>query len=87
VIAAIEKATSLASFAKSQGAPLFTFALILSDSEGMELLDWFVSQQYEPNELLDMDVALAKKNLDPWPVLQEFTLMGFSIARASLVLN
>lgn len=77
--AALAKAESLQRFARSQGAPLSTFQLAISDAEGLELLDYLVEQS-PPNELLSADVALAHKKRDPWPVLTHFTLLGLSIA-------
>ncbi len=79
MIAALEKAESLQRFAKSQGAHLSTFVLVLSDDEALELLDWFV-EQHEQNDLLDLDVEDAKRRHNPWPVLEQFSLLGFSMA-------
>lgn len=77
--AALTKAESLHRFAVDQGAPLLDFQLTLSTDEGLELLDWFLAQ-YEQNMLLAEDVAQAKRLRDPFPVLEHFTLMGFSLA-------
>lgn len=86
MIAALAKAESLHKFATSQGCSLDTFQLVLSDTEGLELLDWFV-EQYARNELLSVDVERAQRTRDPWPILDEFVLLGMHMARASLVLN
>ena len=85
MIAALEKAESLHRFVLSQGAPLNTFQLALSDREGLEVLDW-LQEQYD-NELLDSDIAIARATGDAWKVLDGFTLLGFAIVRASRVLN
>lgn len=85
MIAAVEKAESLHRFAMSQGAHISTFKLMLSDAEGLELLDWFGEQH--DNELLDLDIAEAKRTKNPWAVLENFQLLGFEVARATLELN
>lgn len=78
--AALIKAESLYRFAASQGAKPTDYQLTLSTAEGIEILDWFIAQ-HPNNELLAEDVDLAKENLDPFPVLQHFTLMGISMVR------
>jgi len=75
---AIEKAGSLYEYCKAQGAQPTTFAVTLTLEEGLELLDWF-AEQYPPNDLLDADIAEAKRTKNPWPILTGFTLMGFAI--------
>jgi hypothetical protein len=80
VIAALEKAQSLHRFAESQGSPLSSFILVLSDTEALELLDWFKAE-HEASELYDLDLEKAHKTGDPWEMLPEFNLMGFAIAR------
>lgn len=86
MISALAKAESLHKFAKAQGCPLAEFQLVLSDVEGLELLEWFV-EQYARNEILSLDVEIAQRTRDPWPVLCEFELLGMHMVRASLVLN
>lgn len=86
MIAALAKAESLHKFAAASGAPLDTFQLVLSDAEGLELLDYFKTE-YACSELFDMDVAIARAKGDPWPVLDNFVILGLHMARASLVLN
>lgn len=78
MIAALEKAESLHRFAVEQGARLGSFALTLSDSEALEILDWFVAQ-HPPSELLNEDMLIAHATANPWPVLANFQLMGFAI--------
>jgi hypothetical protein len=85
-IAAIEKAQSLYKFANSSGFPLQTFALVLSDVEAMELLEWY-AEQYQGNEPFDLDVDIARRTKNPWPVLEHFNCCGLEIAKANLVLN
>jgi len=79
MIAALEKAESLQRFVKASGAHLSTFVLALSDAEALELLDWFV-EQHEQNDVLDLDVEEAKRRHNPWPVLEQFSLLGFCMA-------
>lgn len=78
--AALDKAESLHSYATSQGSPLSTFALALSDDEGIELCDYLV-QENPGSDLLAYDVAEAKRKRNPWPVLDNFVLMGLSLCR------
>jgi hypothetical protein len=80
VIAALAKAESLYKFAQSQGAPVNTFVLVLSDSEGLELLDWF-KPQFEQNEVFDLDLEAAHKSGNPWAMLPGFEVLGLAIAR------
>lgn len=77
--AALEKAKSLLAFGKDQGAQLESFELTISDSEAFELLDWFIDQ-YGDNTLLADDVAMARIDKNPWPVLCHFTLLGLRMA-------
>lgn len=80
---AVEKAESLHKFAKSQGAQLSTFMLILSDKEAMELLEWFKSTMYRADVVFDLDLEIAHRTGNPWEMLPNFQLMGFEIGRAS----
>lgn len=84
--AAIAKAEALNRFATDQGAPLSTFALVLTESEAMELMEWYVGE-YAGNELLEFDAAQARRTRNPWELLSNFTCMGLAIAPANLVLN
>jgi hypothetical protein len=86
MIAALAKAESLHKFASASGCPLDTFLLVLSNAEGLELLDYFKTE-YQCSELFDMDVAIAQAKGDPWGVLDNFVLLGLHMAPASLVLN
>lgn len=85
--AAITKAQALNRFATDQGAPLSTFALVLTESEAMELMEWYVGEYGGTNELLEMDAAAARRTRNPWELLSNFTCMGLAIAPANLVLN
>jgi hypothetical protein len=80
--AALAKAQSLHRFASDMGAPLTTFELVLTQAEGLELIDWLVEQN-PPNELLSADVAHAHQVRDPWPVLNNFVLLGFHMTPAA----
>jgi len=85
-IAAIEKAESLHKFATSSGMPISTFAVVLSEPEALELLEWYATQ-YAGNAEFDLDVDIARRTKNPWPVLDNFQLLGLEIAKANLVLN
>jgi hypothetical protein len=85
-IAAIEKAQSLYKFANSSGFPLETFALVLSEAEALELVEWY-AKEYEGNAEFDLDVSIARRTKNPWPLLANFHCMGLEITRATLVLN
>lgn len=81
-IAAIAKAQSLLHFAASQGAPIETFKLVLSDQEAMDLLDYTLLQNtYNgvPNQRMMLDVQQAHDTKNPWPVVAHFHLLGFEI--------
>jgi hypothetical protein len=86
-IPAIEKAESLYKFANSSGYPLNTFALVLSESEAVELLEWYAAQYQGTSEAFDLDIIIARRTGNPWPVLSNFHCMGLEIAKANLVLN
>lgn len=85
---ALDKAESLARFAREQGAHLSTFKLALTNEEALDLVAWFVEQQGPfPNEVLIMDAQIAARTKNPWPVLENFNLLGLDIVPAALVLN
>ena len=77
--AALLKAESLARYARDQGSPLWEFSLSITLGEAYELLDYLL-EQYD-NPLLRHDVAQAKVNCNPWPVLEHFQLLGLEITR------
>lgn len=79
MIAAMLKAESLAQYAKSQGALLSSFILVLTAPEAYELLDWY-GEQYSDSLLLD-DIEAARLNGNPWDVLEHFNLLGLSMTR------
>jgi len=80
---ALTKAASLHHFAASQGCPLESFELVLSEPEALELLDWYGQEYGGQNECFDVDFEIAKRTQDPWPVLSNFMLMGFKMRPAS----
>lgn len=83
--AAVAKAESLLRFASHTGAPLSEYALVLTLGEGYELLDYLASGAMGRclnHAMLELDVAAAKVEGDPWKVLNGFQLMGFDILRA-----
>lgn len=88
--AALSKAESLARFAKTQGTPLNTFALVITLGEAYELLDYLAAGgmgKLMYHERLVADILEAKSKGDPWQVLEHFQLKGFDIVRADKVLN
>jgi hypothetical protein len=85
-VAALAKAESLAQFARASGSPLDTFALVLTEPEAYELLDYLASGgmgRYENHALLIADIDEAKRQKNPWGVLGWFQLEGLSIWPAS----
>jgi hypothetical protein len=88
--AAIEKADSLAAFAKRRGAPLKDFKLALTAAEAFELLDFIAAGGmgvYANHHLLIQDVQNAHAAGEPWELVSHFELCGLKIDRADLVLN
>jgi hypothetical protein len=81
--AAIERAKSLYRFALEQGTPPNTFVLTLTHSQATELLEWYATQYTGSNECFDLDVMIARRTQDPWPVLANFRLYGFEMAKQS----
>lgn len=83
--AALAKAESLSKFALASGSPLDTFAIVLTDAEAYELLDYLAAGglgRYENHDLLIADVERAKREKNPWGVLEWFQLNGLSIYAA-----
>ncbi len=86
-VAAIQKAESLHKFASHSGYPIDTFALVISDKEAQDLLEWYAEQYEGTNDAFDTDLAVARLTRDPWPVLANFRVLGLDICKATLVLN
>lgn len=83
---ALEKAESLAKFARGSGSPLDTFAIVLTESEAYELLDYLAAGgmgRYDNHDLLIADIEQAKRDRNPYGVLGWFQLNGLSIWPAS----
>lgn len=80
---ALAKAASLYHYAETQGSPLDTFQLALTEAEANELLLWYGEQYGGSNEMFDLDFELAKRTHDPWPMLGSFVLMGLKMVPAS----
>lgn len=81
-LAALQKAESLARFAKGQGAPLSEYVLTLTAAEAFELLDFIGSGGlgwFQDHVKLVTDIAVAKATNDPWTMLEYFELEGFAI--------
>jgi hypothetical protein len=81
---ALVKAESLYKFAQSQGSPLDAFVLTLAHQEAMELLT-FYEAQWGGNEVFMADLTEARRTDDPWPILSNFQLFGFSMAPRSIL--
>lgn len=81
---AMEKAKTLRRFAKMTGAPLQQYAVSITDAQGVELMDWFLTQadpRMVDRDSLSLAITEAKAHKDPWEVLQHFSLLGMSIER------
>jgi len=85
--AAIEKAESLYRFALNSGAQVSTFVLCLKPHEAQELLEWYATQYAGRSEQFDLDLEVARVSGDPWQILDNFQLLGLTLARAELVLH
>jgi hypothetical protein len=85
--AALVKAQSLHRFAVDQGAPLNSFQLVLTQPEAMELVEWYAKQYGGNNPVFNVDLEIVRRTGEPWDLLSNFQVMGFSMAPASLVLN
>ena len=80
---AVERAKSLYAYAQAQGAVLNTFVVTVKPEEAMELLEWYATQYEGANEVFDLDVSIARRTKDPWPVLANFELWGMQIGPTS----
>ena len=82
---AFERAKALHQHAKYCGAPLEEFVLELTDTEAFEALDWLANDPenapYINQELLAMDVAVAKASKTPWELMNSFQIMGLTVTR------
>lgn len=74
-----ERAEALYKHAQHCGAPLEQFVLEMSDLEAFQTLD-SLEKQYQ-NPALTFDIAEAKANKNPWPVMNDFTICGFQVVR------
>ncbi len=82
---ALVKAQTLTRYAQARGAHLSTLQLTISDAEGLELLDWLLGEQPNPHPALIVDVELAHRAANPWPVLEHFRLLGLELAPRALL--
>jgi hypothetical protein len=83
--AALAKAESLHKFASQSGYPLETFALVLTEAEAAEILEWYATE-HEGNAVFALDVDIARRTKNPWPVLANFRVLGLEMV-PRLVLN
>lgn len=80
--AALEKAESLAKFAAHCGQPFRDFELALTRAEAYEMLDFLEKGGLgQPCDLLLKDIELARQRGDPWEVLCNFQLHGFTMGK------
>ena len=84
---AMLKAKSLHNFASHSGMQLNTFALVLTEAEAAELLEWYAKDYAGVSAAFDVDIEIARRTKNPWPVLKNFNVYGLAICRANLVLN
>ena len=91
MIAAIERAQALLKHASHCGEPMHNFAIMLSDKEGIEALNWLVDQpQYQTAfnmQALRFDVAACTVTGNPWPVLDCIQIMGLPCIRVEETLQ
>lgn len=78
-----EQARSLLKHVEYLGGPRGSTELIVTASEGFELLEWF-GKEHGDCELFALDLAEARKSGDPYPMLKHFTVYGMAI-RAPVV--
>lgn len=79
---ALERAKALHQHARHCGAPLHEFVLELTASEAFEALDWMAndpSATHINQELLRFDLAAARAANNPWPIMDDFQINGFSV--------
>lgn len=80
---AIRKAECLARFVTHSGAPQSEFVVSVTQEEAFELLDYLLEcERTGDDSVLRSDIATAIKHGNPWPVLENFNLLGFPITRA-----
>lgn len=83
---ALRKAEALANHIR--GSRTADAAVILTDREAWEFLDWYMtSLPRETVEYFRKDLAAAKAMRDPWPMLQGFQIKGFDVLRASVEMH
>lgn len=85
--AAIGKAESLLRFAGHCGCHPSGFDLILTQQEACDLLEWYALDFEGQNAAFDTDLDVARRTKDPWSVLANFTVLGLTIVKSTLVLN
>lgn len=79
MIAALERAYSLERHAKQSGAPRDLFMLLITKAEAWELLNYLRDNSKNLDQMaLHMDIEIAKRQDDPWLVLQHFDVCGFT---------
>jgi hypothetical protein len=82
----LERAGSLARFARHCGVPVTEFELVLTKAEAYVVLEWIPMSGMVSEEgmgVLQEDILEARRRDDPWLVLQHFTFNGMRASRAS----
>ena len=83
---AIERARQVLSHMRHLGGQLSEYCVTCTVDEGFELIDWLHEQARENPSgvnlaLLEIDIAKAKRDRDPWIILDEYTVLGLPIKR------
>lgn len=83
---ALEKAESLSRFVRASGSALQEFALALTLDEALELVEYYAAH-YAGVEEFELDLEIARRTKNPWPILDNFQCSGLAIAPATEILN
>ena len=87
--AALEKARSLAAFAKAGGGVLAEFEVTLTQEEAFGLMEWIHDSSglvaVEGLPQLEADMVVARRTNNPWVVLDNFTFYGLRTAPKALL--
>jgi len=83
---ALRKAEALAKHFR--GTRTAYAAVILTDREAWEFLDWYM-ERLPPESIphFKADLADAKAFRDPWQMLKGFQISGFDVVRASVEMH
>jgi hypothetical protein len=81
MIAALEKAQAMATYARTTGTDKAYCAVGLSKVEAFELIEHWATEfpEFANTEAFALDRRRAKENDDPWIVLQHMTVLGLDL--------